>query len=113
MPRQDIFTLIHKGIRSRLYDLGLAVQTTDFDDPAAAGPTLNKVRYDLAFLHEHAGHEEKHVFPPLQIIDEPLVKQKLDEAHRPLRRQWRTFGKDKGKSSEEGSMNILRSTSPT
>jgi hypothetical protein len=80
MPRVDLFTAIHKGVRALIYDHGLRLQTADLGGPDAAG-TLAALAHALELLHEHGGHEEHFIFPPLRRFEPDLVAEML-ETHR-------------------------------
>jgi hypothetical protein len=70
---EDLFTTIHKGLRSLLYDLSRRTQTTDFADLAATQALVNDFETDFAIarsagcalctMSTHAHHEESVVFP--------------------------------------------------
>jgi hypothetical protein len=68
IPREDLFTPIHKGVRSMIYELGTKLQKTDFTDLSASEAIVTQLKHDLqsanstciaCMLHEHAGHEEQ------------------------------------------------------
>lgn len=78
-PRPDLFTQIHKGIRSMLYDAGARLQAADFTDRAASTSLLDRLERTLSMLHEHGVHEDTHYFPPLQPSDREVVHLMADE----------------------------------
>ena len=78
-PRPDLFTQIHKGIRSMFYDMGARLQAADFTDRAASTALLERLERTLSFLHEHGAHEDTHYFPPLQPSDREVVHLMTDE----------------------------------
>lgn len=72
VPREDILTPIHKGIRSMIYELGTNLQKTDFTDVPATEAIITQLRHNLksanstcivCLMHEHAGHEEEEIVP--------------------------------------------------
>lgn len=79
----DLFTPIHKGYRSMIYDLGARVQANDFADIAASTALLSDLQYQfgsgvsascaLCILHSHATHEEAMVFPAIAQLSSDLV----------------------------------------
>lgn len=87
-PREDLFTPIHKALRTMIYTLGRELATNDFADAAATEALVAKLRHDLTVatqatcvlcvLHEHAGHEEKSIFPRLNAKEPALVAEMLD-----------------------------------
>jgi Hemerythrin HHE cation binding domain len=87
-PREDIFTPIHKGIRSMIYDLGTKLQKTDFTDVAATNAILTQLKHNLqsanstcivCMLHEHGGHEDQSIFPQLAPFDSNAVDVMIQE----------------------------------
>src|SRR6185503_5304791 len=95
MPREDLFTPIHKGIRSMIYELGTKLQKTDFTDVSATEAIVMQLKHDLqsanstciaCMLHEHAGHEEQSIFPQIAPHDSKLVDT-LIQAHVEITRQ--------------------------
>jgi hypothetical protein len=92
----DLFTSIHKGIRSMIYDLGGRLQRTDFSDRAATTAVLADLEHEftnavtttclLCLLHSHAGTEETDVFPSMQAIDPALIRMLIDEHQEITRR---------------------------
>lgn len=78
-PRPDLFTQIHKGIRSMLYDTSARLQAADFADRAATTALLERLDHMLGLLHDHGVHEDTHYFPPLQPSDREVVHLMTDE----------------------------------
>ncbi len=86
---EDLFTPIHKGIRSMIYDLASRLQAADFTDRAASESLLADLQHEfsnavsatcvLCLLHLHAGHEELQVFPSMQPIDPTLIRALVDD----------------------------------
>jgi hemerythrin-like domain-containing protein len=85
-PRPDLFTQIHKGIRSMLYDAGARLQSVDFTDRAAATALLDRLDQHLTLLHEHGAHEDAHYFPPLRTDEREVVHLMTDE-HQEIQRK--------------------------
>jgi hypothetical protein len=81
MPRQDTFTLIHKGLRTFIYKMGGHMQSADFSDPLAMPPLVAEVEHGLEILAEHGGHEEQFVFPRLVNHAPELVATALEHHH--------------------------------
>ena len=62
MEKADLFTVIHKSIRTMIYDLGRTLQTSDFTDEAVIRQAGEEVRGFVRFLDEHAEHEDLRIF---------------------------------------------------
>jgi hypothetical protein len=86
---EDLFTPIHKALRSMIYSLGGRLQSTDFSDRTASALVLADLEHEFAnalsatcvlcLLHVHAGHEETAIFPSMQSIDPGLVRSLIDD----------------------------------
>jgi hemerythrin superfamily protein len=94
-PREDLFTPIHKGIRSMIYDLGTKLQKVDYADPSATGVIVSQLKQNLqsanmtciiCMLHEHASNEEQSIFPQIAPHDSKLVEA-LIQAHVEITKQ--------------------------
>jgi hypothetical protein len=93
---EDLFTPIHKAIRSMIYNVGGRLQTNDFADVDASGPLLADLEHEfstamssgcvLCLLHHHASDEEKEVFPPVSKHDSELVQGLIEDHHDLARR---------------------------
>ena len=93
---EDLFTPIHKAIRSMIYDLGGRLQSVDFADKVASTQVLVDLQHEFAnavsatcvlcLLHSHAGSEEAGIFPSMQPIDPALIRMLIDEHHEIRRR---------------------------
>jgi hypothetical protein len=93
---EDLFTPIHKAIRSMIYDLGSRLQRADFADAAASSAVLADLEHEFAnavsatcilcLLDGHADAEETGFFPPMQPIDPGLIRMLIDEHHEVRRR---------------------------
>ena len=88
LTRADFLTPIHKAIRSMIYELGKALQTTDFADEHATEVIVSKLKQDLAstssacvicLLHEHAGLEDQYVFPDVRAFEPKMIDTLLQE----------------------------------
>jgi len=93
---EDLFTPIHKAIRSMIYDVSGRLQTNDFTDVAASTPLLADLEHEftaaissgciLCLLHHHASDEETAVFPSVSKHDAALVQGFIDDHHSFTRR---------------------------
>jgi hypothetical protein len=96
MQRVDLFTPIHKGVRSMIYVLGNDLQVADFTDERTTGELVAKLEYDLelatssscilCLLHEHAGNEDKYLFPQVHPFEPEMVEQLIQEHREVVRR---------------------------
>jgi hemerythrin superfamily protein len=95
MGRVDIFTPIHKAIRSMIYELGKELQTADFTDEHAGKAIISKLNREfssaysaciLCLLHEHAGNEDQFIFPEVRAY-EPKMVDTLVQEHREIVRR--------------------------
>lgn len=99
---EDLFTPIHKAIRSMIYNVSGRLQTNDFADVAASKPLLDDLEHDfssaisagciLCLLHSHATDEETAVFPSVTKHDAATV-QGFIEDHHALSRRLETIAK--------------------
>ncbi len=88
---EDLFTAIHKGLRSMMYDLSSRLQTNDFGDPEATRRLATDLEYDFAVartagcmvcvFHHHAEDEETFVFPAVKASNDRLIHSLVDEHH--------------------------------
>lgn len=79
-PRHDMYTAVHKGLRLRLFDTAAKLSGCDFPDAFARDEVLALVRTTIAFLDEHAGHEDRFVQPCLADAN-PELARRLAGAH--------------------------------
>jgi len=88
---QDLFTPIHKGLRSMLYGLSSRLQTNDFADLAATRSLVTDLENDFAIarsagcilcvLSQHANDEETAIFPDVAKAGNELVATLIEEHH--------------------------------
>ncbi len=64
--RAELFGMIHKALRSRLFDLSIELARCDFTDAAQARTARNAYERTVGFLREHHEHEESFVEPFLE-----------------------------------------------
>jgi Hemerythrin HHE cation binding domain len=94
---EDLFTTIHKGLRSMIYHLGGRLQTNDFADLAGTGVLLTDLEHDFAVarsagcivcaLQHHAGEEDSTIFPSVSKYAPGLVASLIEEHHELTRRE--------------------------
>lgn len=95
--REDIFTPIHKGLRSMIYGLAGRLQTHDFADLDATKVLVNDLEHDFAVartagcalcvLNRHAQDEETSIFPDAAKAGSDLVPALIQEHHELGRRE--------------------------
>jgi hypothetical protein len=78
--RIDLFGVIHKTLRARLFDLCLEVARADFSNPSEVRIALETYRRTLGELREHHDHEDTFVEPALR-AREPAVSALIAEQH--------------------------------
>ena len=83
LRKTDLFTFIHKSIRSLIYNAASKLQTADFTDEKEVKNLLTSLRHDLDLLHEHAVNEDNIIFPEIA-DEEPQMIEVLNEEHKKL-----------------------------
>lgn len=93
---EDLFTPIHKAIRSMIYNLGGRLQSNDFGDLTASEALIADLEHEfssamsagciLCLLHSHASDEETGVFPEVSRFDPGLVLEFIEDHHELSRR---------------------------
>jgi hypothetical protein len=93
----DLFTSIHKGLRSMIYSLSGRLQTNDFADTAATEALITDLENDFAIarsagcalciLAHHAVDEESVVFPAAASVGNQLITELISEHHDLTRRE--------------------------
>jgi hemerythrin-like domain-containing protein len=83
LRKTDLFTFIHKTIRSLIYNAASKLQTADFTDETEVKNLLASLRHDLDLLHEHAVNEDNIIFPEIA-DEEPQMIEVLNEEHKKL-----------------------------
>ena len=68
-PRVDLYAIIHKAVRSLLYDTATMLGRADFSRAAGRDAALADVERSLGFITEHLGHEDSHIQPVLRRLD--------------------------------------------
>ena len=94
---QDLFTPIHKGLRSMLYSLSSRLQTNDFADLTATKSLVNDLENDfviarsagcvVCLLSQHANDEETTIFPDAAKAGNELIATLIEEHHDLTRRE--------------------------
>jgi hypothetical protein len=94
---EDLFTPVHKALRSMMYDLAGRVQSNDFADLAQTRALVTDLEHDfevarsagcmLCIFSMHAGEEEEVVFPGVKDLHGGLVGSLVAEHHDLSRRE--------------------------
>lgn len=93
----DLFTTIHKGLRSMIYHLSGQLQTVDYADLSAAGALATNLENDFAVarsagcvlcvLSHHAVDEESFIFPQASKSGTKLVADLIADHHELTRQE--------------------------
>ncbi|MGI0130754.1 MAG: hemerythrin domain-containing protein [Thermoplasmata archaeon] len=88
---EDLFTPIHKAIRSMIYSVGGRLQTNDFADVESSRPLLADLEHEfstaisagciLCIVHQHGTDEEAEVFPHVGKLGSELVQALITDHH--------------------------------
>lgn len=73
MPRDDLFTHIHKALRKGLFDVTVRAGATDWDDPVDVAALRAQWRPLRTLLDGHTAHEDTHVFRVLDGHDTTVL----------------------------------------
>jgi hypothetical protein len=81
--RDDLFTIIHKGLRLGLFDITVQAGRTDWADPARVTELGERWHGLLTLLRAHGDHEDQYI---LRLLDphDPLASEPTAEQHRDL-----------------------------
>jgi hypothetical protein len=80
--RVDLFTTVHKGIRALLFDISTEAARIDLASCIAVDGLADRIHQMLAFLDEHARHEDRHVLPAVAVVAPELARSLGLEHHR-------------------------------
>ena len=80
MERNNIFNLVHKGLRAALYSTAITLQRTDFTRQEEADATLEKVEEIIFLFDGHAAKEDHFVLPAIATW-EPSVVAAFESEH--------------------------------
>jgi hypothetical protein len=81
--RDDLFTIIHKGLRLGLFDITVQAGRTDWADPAQVTDLGERWHGLLTLLRAHGDHEDQHILRLLDPYD-PFAAEPTAEQHRDL-----------------------------
>lgn len=90
LRKNDLFIIIHKALRSLIYNAGSKIQNADFSDETESNKIVYMLKHDLELLHEHAVHEDNIVFPEFKNDELPLVEV-LEGEHREIESKLETI----------------------
>ncbi|MDF2191851.1 hemerythrin domain-containing protein [Paraflavitalea sp. CAU 1676] len=71
--RYNIFNLIHKALRSMLYETANLIQQTDFECREEAEHTMYLLEKILYYFDKHAQHEDTFILPAIARYNKELV----------------------------------------
>ena len=83
LRKTDLFTFIHKALRSLIYNAGVKLQTADFNNKPESDSIISLLKHDLDLLHEHADHEDNIIFPEVK-NEEPEMIEVLGNEHKEI-----------------------------
>ena len=78
--RTDFYTVVHKGLRKRLFETVVLAGTTNYADPDDRAKLAAKVAEVVTILREHAKHEDEFLHPILAEVL-PEVARALTSEH--------------------------------
>ena len=79
LKKTDLFTFIHKALRSIIFDSNSRIQFADFANKEESFNTAERIRQSLMLLHEHAEHEDNIIFPEINENEPGMVKVLMGE----------------------------------
>lgn len=85
MLRYNIFNMIHKALRAKLYDTALNLQQTYFADTEDATKVLEKVNEVINAFEQHGHHEDSILMPVIEKFQSATIasfeKDHIDDRH--------------------------------
>lgn len=100
LRKTDLFTFIHKALRSLIYNAGSKLQSADFEDKAESDKIVYMLRNDLELLHEHAVHEDNIIFPEFKNEEAEMINA-LENEHKEIAAKLEIINELLGKISGE------------
>jgi hypothetical protein len=97
MIRVDLFTTVHKGVRSLLFEAAIAAARVDLGMSCEVDALNERVERMLGLIEEHAQHEDAEILPVLRNVDRALAASlavehlELEAAHHEVERAVRTL----------------------
>src|SRR5262245_30242721 len=73
MQRPELFGIVHKALRTRLYDLSVELARCNFANPSEAAIARDSYRRTIELVREHNMHEDEFVHPALATCAQHLV----------------------------------------
>jgi len=74
------FSMIHKALRSMLYDAAQSLQHADFTDTAHTEQALTKVAMIVDLFDDHADHEDNNILPLIKDYH-PALAEAFEQEH--------------------------------
>jgi hypothetical protein len=85
MLRYNIFNMIHKALRAKLYDTALNLQQTYFADAEETKTVLEKVNEVINAFEQHGYHEDSILMPVIEKFQSATIasfeKDHIDDRH--------------------------------
>jgi len=81
MSRVDLFSPIHKGLRGALFEFATDVARVELSSTHAIDRLVAQVERVLAYLDEHADHEDSHTFVALRGLSPELADELAGDHH--------------------------------
>lgn len=79
--RVDLFTTIHKGLRSLLFEAALDTARVDLSSTCEVDKLVARIERMLGFLEEHARLEDGEIVTALRLVDPTLASTLAAEHH--------------------------------
>ena len=90
MPRVDLYGIIHKTLRTLLFDLSNRLASTNFADVGQRDALIGTLERAMGFISEHGTHEDTFVDPCLKAANAELAA-KVETTHQALNRRCDTI----------------------
>jgi hypothetical protein len=81
--RVDLFSMIHKAVRTVLFEVSVEAARVDLTSASAIDELAGRIERALELLDEHARIEETYIMPALRALDD-LLADELATEHRAL-----------------------------
>src|SRR4051812_9353003 len=78
--RHNGFSMIHKALRSMLYDAAISLQHADFTNTDRTQAAFAKVERILELFDDHADHEDNHILSSVKEVN-PALAEDFEQEH--------------------------------
>lgn len=79
LRKADLFTFIHKALRSLLYATSSKIQISDFGNLQLGKELIEYIEQNLILLQDHVRHENKIIFPEVADKEPEMIKALINE----------------------------------